>query len=177
MDTNKRWYMAGTEKTGEYAVLAVGSVGRLGVRNLNGCFRVRFEPVINLDILTIQVMLGLSPYNWKSPNNEQIRFSTVVRKDDLAGALAWILRDMNRQDIEFNKDVPDWIEKHLDEAKLVLRPDLPLIEILRTAEELFASDEFMAMAQSSNGKPSVKERLIDLSVSCSHALDEMGVQS
>ena len=82
------FYMAGTEGTGEYMVLAITSRGRIGVRVLDGNIenpdevataRVRLEPSEGPKTLkTITRQLS----GWRQPDSEQYRFSTVV--DDIS---------------------------------------------------------------------------------------------
>lgn len=67
--------MAGTEETYEYVVVAVSKLGRVGVRNLGGGqYRVRLEPS---DLEAAEEMQERFA-DWKQPNNEQFRFSTVA---------------------------------------------------------------------------------------------------
>jgi hypothetical protein len=43
-DKDSEWYMAGTEKTGEYIVVFKSDLGRVGFRLTGGFARVRVEP-------------------------------------------------------------------------------------------------------------------------------------
>lgn len=83
------WYMAGTEGTGAYSVLAITSRGRVGVRKFSNLARIRVEPLCKCDkvgdVLTDKA-------GWKQPgDNDQNRFSKVVATSadrDAAIALA-----------------------------------------------------------------------------------------
>ena len=75
MKKNGKWFMAGTEKTGEYLVVVIGSLGKVGYRDLgNGSFRVRVEPVD----AAAQTVLAPSFQSWKQPGFGQLRFSLVA---------------------------------------------------------------------------------------------------
>lgn len=80
------WYMAGTEGTGAYKVLAITARGRVGVRKLGDSVRIRVEPFYQCGkvgaVLTAKV-------GWKQPGDGgQNRFSKVVSNADCDWAIA-----------------------------------------------------------------------------------------
>lgn len=87
MNDGNMFYMAGTEGTGQYLVLASTARGRVGVRVLTGNVkhmshiheaRVRVEPA-NANGAAREVGKLLIPrLSWKQPNDKQLRFSTVT---------------------------------------------------------------------------------------------------
>lgn len=75
------WFMAGTEETGEYIVLASSSFGRVGYRLINGwgrsAVRIRVEPASPAHADKIAKVLTADA-GWKQPgDNGQDRFSIV----------------------------------------------------------------------------------------------------
>ena len=73
------WYMAGTEGTGEYRVIARNDAGRIGVRVLeDGDVRVRIEPS-GSDGTTALAMHFTAEDGWKQPDFMQPRFSRVFK--------------------------------------------------------------------------------------------------
>jgi hypothetical protein len=82
------FYMAGTEGTGKYVVIAKTGRGRVGVRPLDGCTldtmvgadhaRIRVEPVTQKSAARIAGVLTVAK-GWKRPGDDgQRRFSRVV---------------------------------------------------------------------------------------------------
>ncbi len=81
IETNP-WYMAGTEGTGKYNVVAESSFGRFGVRDLGDSVRIRLEPSDEAHAAKLAEVLTREA-DWKQPGDaSQDRFSIVVRKDD-----------------------------------------------------------------------------------------------
>lgn len=80
-------YMAGTEGTGEYAVVALSELGRVGVRGLgSGDARIRVEPTAK----SLELLAGRD--GWKQPGDDgQKRYSKVVCADDLTASLTLAL--------------------------------------------------------------------------------------
>lgn len=85
--TKNNFYMAGTEGTGEYLVLASTARGRIGVRVLDGntkamasakLARVRVEPAKVKNGAAEEMAKCLPSSSWKHPANFQQRYSTVV---------------------------------------------------------------------------------------------------
>lgn len=91
-----KWYMAGTEGTGKYVVVAQNNVGRVGFRDLNGAFRIRFEPSEKTlgsysAVKEIHENLG---GEWTYPNGQK-RFSIVVKGEEaLSAALSHVEEQM-----------------------------------------------------------------------------------
>lgn len=84
----EQWYMAGTEGTGEYLVVADSAVAKVGFRCLvDGAFRVRVEPKTGAasDVLA---KLLTEDKGWKQPDGWHLRFSQVYT--DPAAAIAAI---------------------------------------------------------------------------------------
>jgi len=82
---NGKWKMAGTERTGEYVVLARTRRGRIGVRVLKsfgkGHARIRVEPLARAPL---GKMARSFTSDWKQPGDGgQNRFSRVVRRNRL----------------------------------------------------------------------------------------------
>ncbi len=83
METQKKegkWYMAGTEGTGEYLVLAETEYGRVGIRPLSGgWYRIRVEPS-EKGLSSIKCLSRES--GWKQPGQDgQIRYSIMTPSD------------------------------------------------------------------------------------------------
>ena len=85
--------MAGTERTGEYGVIAITPLGRVGVREYApGRFRVRLEPKV---LLKVSDLAG-----WKQPGDDgQRRYSTVVSAAGLEQAVLTALRAIQVDDL------------------------------------------------------------------------------
>lgn len=84
------WYMAGTEGTGEYKVVAVSDIGRVGYRVLaGGSVRVRVEPEQGNSSLFGSHFP--SP-DWKQPDGWQNRFSAVVSAAEADETIRYALR-------------------------------------------------------------------------------------
>ncbi len=121
----KPFYMAGTEKTGEYVVVVVTPLGRIGYRVLgDDTFRVRLEP----SDVTEKLIAKLA--SWKQPDKEQKRFSTVIGDSEgsqdnnpektLKGALLKGMRALivrNSELMRVNAEAPEWARKLVDEAR------------------------------------------------------------
>jgi len=77
---NDPWFMAGTEKTGEYLVVLCGKYGRLGVRELPEGWRVRIEPSNQKSAEKLHAFFS-EEEGWKQPGDTgQFRFSAVFSK-------------------------------------------------------------------------------------------------
>lgn len=110
------FYMAGTEKTGEYFVVAVSSLGRVGCRDLGWGFRVRVEP--SSEAAAAELAMVLQAPEWKQPGDDgQNRFSCVIedadlesRYDKLMAVLLSVVEVLNRGDAIKNnpEPVPAW---------------------------------------------------------------------
>ena len=106
---DSKWYMAGSQRMGEYIVVAQGPKGRIGYRVIQGgdMVRVRLEPSEN----EFQLMYGIQKEieNWeKAPMDDGFcRFSVVVDPTILKLALSDGLRAIGEID-EVNPDAPAW---------------------------------------------------------------------
>lgn len=68
------WHMAGTEKTGQYVVVARSALGRVGYRWLGCNFRVRVEPADE----AASALLAEKFVGWKQPDQfGGLRYSTM----------------------------------------------------------------------------------------------------
>lgn len=75
------WFMAGTEGTGQYAVLAQSSFGTIGVRPLGGGVRIRIEPSDPAHAERLAEHLTRQA-GWKQPGDDrQNRFSIVAQEN------------------------------------------------------------------------------------------------
>lgn len=86
----KAFFMAGTEGTGKYVVIANSDFGRVGVRYLsNDLVRVRVEPKNEVGASELAAVCGSG---WKQPGEGgQPRFSRVVKQGDLAATVQPVL--------------------------------------------------------------------------------------
>jgi len=76
-DTTSEWYMAGTEGTGDYKVIAMNSAGKLGIRPLEGgSVRIRIE-FTDEGRSKLEKSFVLEE-GWKQPSFTQQRFSKVL---------------------------------------------------------------------------------------------------
>lgn len=75
MSKQGMFYMAGTDNSGEYVVVAASPLGRVGYRDLGNEVRVRLEPASQPAAEAIAPLLT----GWKQPD-EQFRFSVVTPK-------------------------------------------------------------------------------------------------
>lgn len=101
--------MAGTEGSFEYVVVANGSEGRIGIRELGGSSRVRIEPKDGASYGVVRNMderLAEGGFEWKAPNG-QFRFSTVVGNDVVKEAVAEGLEVIG-EIFEINSAAPAW---------------------------------------------------------------------
>ena len=102
-----KFYMAGTDGTGEYKVVAVTSLGRVGYRNLSGGLtRVRVEPASEAAAHALgNVLVG-----WKQPDENQFRLSVVLQDGNKAiEAIEKSLMALGCA--EFNPDTSAWREE------------------------------------------------------------------
>lgn len=82
-DPTDEWYMAGTEGTGEYHVIAKNNIGRLGIRPVGGSVRIRIEPAGDKEIAALADSFTVEA-GWKQPDMSQQRFSRFLSKGDEA---------------------------------------------------------------------------------------------
>lgn len=107
-----KFYMAGTERTGEYVVLATSSYGMAGYRLLpDGSVRIRVEPSDAAHAAKLAAVLT-DAAGWKQPgDNDQDRFSIVALKGGEALAAlnqAFALIKKGRP-LAYNPDAPDYV--------------------------------------------------------------------
>ncbi|MES2007006.1 MAG: hypothetical protein V4436_02780 [Patescibacteria group bacterium] len=117
------FYMAGTEGTGRYVVIAKTARGRIGVRALGGCLvdqitklvnaRVRVEPVKKSATVTKMADVLSIGGGWKQPGDDgEHRFSTVVegggKKLKLRVEKALVALGAGSLVTEVNPDAPAW---------------------------------------------------------------------
>ncbi len=110
-----KWYMAGTEGTGKYTVIAMSPLGRVGFRRLNGETRVRLEPESE-KAATEAEMYDSIPAGWKRPEwnkGNRRRFSMVPHTAaEAVKALDLALKVIGLEGVQFNPfDGKDWVEK------------------------------------------------------------------
>lgn len=80
------YFMAGTEQTGKYRVIAITKLGKVGYRELNGAcdnnyVRIRVEPAD--EKAAAKMSQSFSRDKWKQPGqNDQFRYSIVVTEND-----------------------------------------------------------------------------------------------
>jgi hypothetical protein len=81
-DQSSEWYMAGTEGTGQYAVILKTDLGRVGFRLTGGYARVRVEPSNEEAAAKLAEKF---PIGWKQPSMiGEFRFSKVFYTSDEA---------------------------------------------------------------------------------------------
>lgn len=105
---SKAFYMAGTENTGSYVVLANSGFGRVGVRYLaDGTVRVRVEPSNEIGAGELAAILG---EGWKQPGDGgQPRFSRVVKQDELRAVVQTVLDRLAEGKLVANPAAPAWV--------------------------------------------------------------------
>jgi len=114
MESDSKFYMAGTDKTGEYVVVAVNSAGKLGYRDLGCDFRTRFEPSEATQSAVAEVLTKHT--GWKQPDDDGgLRFSRLAEGDkaNLLDALRTCLHLMEQHgdSLDINGEAPDWAKK------------------------------------------------------------------
>lgn len=109
MENSNKWYMAGTEGTGEYVVIAQTPRGRVGFREFYpGNFRIRIEPAKVKDPKMAKMLLRED--GWKQPDH-QPRYSIVVRNEELLhrGVKQGLVAiGCGIKGTEINPDAPEW---------------------------------------------------------------------
>lgn len=114
------WVMAGTERTGQYVVLAHSQLGRIGFRLLGGShIRVRIEP----ENETARALLArfFPVGEWKQPDTSQFRFSQVFGDGEAAiTAIEGALKVLQRRGL-LSKVLKDFA----DEPALIRNPNKP----------------------------------------------------
>lgn len=108
-----KFYMAGTEGTGEYTVTLVTDRGRVGFREYRpGKFRVRVEPetASSAASMTADFQRG---DGWKQPgDSSQNRFSLVVSGEaEMQQVVAHAVRALMRDSKTVQANGPDWALK------------------------------------------------------------------
>jgi hypothetical protein len=114
MTINDKFFMAGTEKTGQYVVVLVTELGRVGFRKDTRIgpdgYRVRVEPFGNPPARVLTE--SLHPGIWKQPGDGgQHRFSSeVATESELESALDEALRGLlsGATAGEVNPEAPEW---------------------------------------------------------------------
>lgn len=115
-----KFYMAGTEQTGQYVVLAVGPMGRVGFRDLGGNYRVRVEPSTRKVVSFMKKHFGA---DWRQPGDGgQFRYSKVVFgeagcKAALTTALTALGAANARKEVKVNPDAPAWAKELIGPPK------------------------------------------------------------
>ena len=94
-----QWSMAGTERTGEYVVIAMSNIGRVGFRVVGNYVRVRIEPYS----VSGEERLGkmfTEASGWKQPDSHwQYRFSNVFTDPEEAiAAIEIAIKEIGRTD-------------------------------------------------------------------------------
>lgn len=121
LEKDTKWFMAGTEGTGEYVVAVAGNGGRIGYRHIDGGWRVRVEPAN--DIARKMLRTLLVPADWKQPGDQgQDRFSCVVRHEfDMRARVATAIAALQvHEGIEVNPAAPGWVAEGIaSTAKVV----------------------------------------------------------
>jgi hypothetical protein len=113
MTTKNKFYMAGTEGTGDYTVIAVTDLGRIGYRVLGSAWRIRVEPATEKASAALKAVCAKP--EWKQPGEGgQFRFSTVQatdgdHRDALVVALTVLL--FGAQTVDVNPDLEPWLTK------------------------------------------------------------------
>ncbi len=129
MEKLNAFYMAGTEGTGEYVVLAKTARGRIGIRVLEGSgtllkdvefARIRVEPTTVSAANKIGQLLTPEK-GWKQPGeDDQNRFSTVVKgSDKFRTRVVNALKALGAEDlvVTANPDAPKWAQGVLASAE------------------------------------------------------------
>lgn len=117
--TTDTYYMAGTERTGQYFVICLTPRGRIGIRHLYaGTFRVRVEPNPGNEQRLAKHLLG-----WRQPSDNQFRFSTVADSAQSAtDAVGLGLKAMGRRKRDWNPPAKRrwrrWIQTRAAEATI-----------------------------------------------------------
>ncbi len=112
------WYMAGTEGTGDYEVVVLTGLGRLGYRALDhGSFRIRVEPT---DLGRASLSGFLTPTRgWKQPSpGGQDRYSLVVEEARLLATLDFAIRalDPGQPGTVVNRSTPERDQRIVDKV-------------------------------------------------------------
>lgn len=79
--TTDRWYMAGTDYTGEYRVIAMNDAGKIGVRPLGNHVRIRIEPCSPEAAQALAGTFSLEQ-GWKQPDMLNPRFSLFTTRGE-----------------------------------------------------------------------------------------------
>jgi TIR domain len=112
-----KWYMAGSDGTGEYVVVLSTRLGRVGYRQLEGSYRIRVEPGYT-DQSPLARLLTRS-LGWMQPGDEgQNRYSIVVPTERLPGELEFAIRALEPRGVEdeVNPLIPAWIQRIVEQA-------------------------------------------------------------
>ncbi len=107
----QKWYMGGTEGTGEYLVIARAPYrGRIGVRLLpGGIVRIRVEPV---NTAAAQRLAEHFPVGeWKQPDLGQLRFSRVLSASEAIPVIEAAITALNTRGLEPNSKARTWRRK------------------------------------------------------------------
>lgn len=180
--------MAGTEGTNEYVVLAASMAGRLGIRKIHCGYRIRFEPADTTDLLELMAMykyldMATPKHSWKTPNNQQYRFSTVMEFGEerfvkaAIRQVAEILRESYPQFVDAD-DVPDWAQEFLQSISYFGQGNYAPIRLLQSVAETIDDPAFVDRVCGPKGtNPKLKEMLIEISVLCDRASEEMGARN
>jgi hypothetical protein len=117
MACSDKFYMAGSEGTGQYIVVAVTPAGKVGYRDLGGGWcggdesvRIRMEPA-SLAVAKRAAEILTLKLGWKQALRYFSHFSFVVRKEEMRVPMCLALAVIGARvpdDVEVNPDAPDW---------------------------------------------------------------------
>jgi hypothetical protein len=117
-EPGSKWYMGGTDGSGEYMVVAEGEFGRVGYREVKPkIYRVRFEP--NTDETSTMEQIQKVLHNWCPPQSsiggDTFRFSVLANGiDSLRMGLDQAIKAMGSFG-SFNPAAPEFARKLIDE--------------------------------------------------------------
>ncbi len=107
----QKWYMGGTEGTGEYLVIARALYrGRIGVRLLScGNVRIRVEPVNTAAAERLSEHFPVG--EWKQPDLGQLRFSRVLNASEAIPVIEAAIAALDTRGLESNSKARTWRSK------------------------------------------------------------------
>lgn len=136
-NNGKKFFMAGTEGTGEYIVPLITNRGAVGFRFLGGqTYRIRIEPATGADGVAMAAAFPRNGVNrFKQPGDGgQDRFSTVVETvTDLYKVVGDAIAELCRgaSDADINQAAPSW-SKQLAESNIPDEVKANLVAMVQT---------------------------------------------
>lgn len=118
VEPDSKWYMAGTDGSGQYVVVAEGERGRVGYREIQpGIYRIRFEPRMDAESAELE-LIKATLSDWcppqSGPSGDTFRFSILGKgKNALRYGISLGIQALGTIEA-FNPAAPEYLTNLID---------------------------------------------------------------